>query len=100
LRINQEVYYETDPVLSIGSEDIEFLKTTAAPNHRKRARVCLHKTEQDHLHEMLITHAKNNYIPPHRHLGKSESYLILQGTMRLITFDDFGNLEKTITLSP
>lgn len=89
-RVNDEVFYTDDPLTRITANDIAFLKSEAAKTPRRRARVCAHPDVEDRLHEMLIVHAVGNYVQPHKHIGKSESFHIIEGRLRVILFDDEG----------
>ncbi len=89
--ISQEVYYNDGPLCRVTMEEIECLKTTAKKLDRQRVRLCAHPNETDLLHEMLIVHCLGNYIPPHRHQNKSESFHVIEGEADVVLFDDNGN---------
>jgi cupin fold WbuC family metalloprotein len=89
-KINDEVFYSVDNIVTFTAEDIERLKTAAKENIRKRARICAHPDENNRLHEMLIVLGRDNYIRPHRHPGKSESFHVIEGTADVVLFDDSG----------
>lgn len=98
-RLNDEVYVSKDPVTVVAAGDIAFLKEKAADNPRRRVRLCAHAAADDSLHEMLIVHARGNYVPPHRHMGKSESFHMIEGKLKIVLFDDLGNIEKVIDMA-
>ena len=91
-QLNKEVYFVTDPDAKVGHQDIEFLKRKAAENERKRVRVCVHKTMDDPVHEMILVLAKDAYAMPHKHLKKIESYHIIEGVADAIIFDEEGHI--------
>lgn len=95
---NEEVFYTLDGLVNVSVKDVAFLKERAEANHRKRARLCAHPNEQDQLHEMLIVHSKGSYVPPHKHLSKVESFHIIEGKLRLISFDDDGEIIEVTTM--
>jgi len=95
-KFTDEVYYSQDSITKILLSDIEFLKETAGQNLRKRARLCTHADVNDSVHEMLIVHAKNGYVPPHKHLGKSESFHIIEGELDVVIFGDDGKIIDVI----
>ena len=97
-KFNDEVYYSDEPVVTAGPEQIDFLKSTAAANPRKRARICAHPNTGDALHEMLIVHMGGLYVRPHKHLGKSESFHMIEGRLKVFLFDDEGNHTETVAL--
>lgn len=97
-KLNEEVFIASDSIVKLGWEQVIFLKQQAANNRRKRARICAHKTNDDPLHEMLIAISAGCYIHPHRHLGKSESFHIVEGELDLVVFNDDGMLLEVIQL--
>ena len=97
-KVNDEVFIAMDSIVKIGQDELAFLKQRAATNQRKRARICAHKTNEDALHEMLIAISANSYIHPHKHLGKSESFHIVDGVVDVVVFDDLGEIVEIIEL--
>ena len=93
---NEEVFYTTDSITCVDEQSIDFLKSKAANNRRKRARLCTHLSPEDVLHEMLIVHCKGTYVQPHKHIGKSESFHIIEGSLGVVVFDDSGKIIKVI----
>jgi len=97
-KFNEEVYYTQDTITKVTSDVIDFLKREASNNKRRRVRLCTHKDINDPVHEMLIVHAKNNYVPPHKHLYKSESFHIIEGRLQVIIFHDDGSIREVIQM--
>lgn len=97
-RIADEVLYTTQVVTRIDRSDIATLKAMAKANARRRVRLCAHPGTEDALHEMLIVHARGNYVPPHRHPGKSESYHVIEGELDVLVFDDAGTVIDVVGL--
>lgn len=97
-KINDEVFVAQDAIVKIGGGELAFLKDQARTNQRKRARICAHKTNDDALHEMLIAISAQSYIHPHKHLGKSESFHIVDGIVDVVVFDDQGEIAEIIEL--
>ena len=95
-KINDEVYVAEDPIVQADRALMESLKAQAAKNPRHRVRLCAHKDSQDRLHEMLIVLTKDVYIRPHKHLNKTESFHVIEGTASVIFFDDKGGIEDVI----
>lgn len=93
-----EVLYTLDAVTKIGNDDIQSLKSRALENERDRARLCAHTSTDDSVHEMLIVHTKGTYIPPHKHLGKSESFHIVEGRLDIVIFDDAGEVVEVVEM--
>ena len=95
---SDEVYRTKGTLAKVTEEDIVFLKLQASKNKRRRVRLCTHPGNNDPLHEMLIIHEQNTYVPPHKHIRKSESFHIIEGELSVFLFDDEGNLLETIRM--
>ena len=98
-RLSNEVFVSKEPVTTVSAADVEFLKDRARQNPRKRVRLCAHAASDDLLHEMLIVHTRGNYVPPHRHKGKSESFHMIEGVLKIVLFDDQGNATQVIKMA-
>ena len=57
-------------------------------NPRQRARYCTHSLVDDEVHEMVIYHKEGTYIRPHKHIGKTESFHLIDGEADVVFFDD------------
>ena len=97
-RINEEVLYAADDIVKADANDIEGLKRKAKLNPRKRIRICVHKDVKENIHEMLIVHGKSCYVHPHNHIGKTESFHIIEGLVDIIIFHENGEINKTISM--
>lgn len=64
----------------------------------KRSRICFHRGSADALHEMMITFHRDTYVRPHKHLSKTESYLVIDGEIELVYFDDNGVVKKRVDM--
>ncbi len=95
---NPEVFVAESDVVSVSEDDIAFLKKQALANPRKRARICAHRDSANALHEMIIAIAKGSYLRPHKHIGKSESFHIIEGVADVALFDDVGEITRVIAL--
>jgi cupin fold WbuC family metalloprotein len=99
IRQSDEVYVSETDVTTVTGDDIAFLKARAAENPRRRVRLCAHRDTADRLHEMLIVHMRGTYVQPHKHLGKSESFHVIEGRLKVLLFDDDGRHTRTVQLS-
>ena len=97
--VGEEVFYADGPITRVGRSDIAALKARAATNRRRRARVCTHPDTADGLHEMLIVHSRGAYVPPHRHVGKSESFHMIEGELDVVIFENDGAVKEIISLA-
>jgi cupin fold WbuC family metalloprotein len=98
LEINEEVLYTKESVGKISRADIDFLKAKSYANKRKRIRLCTHQDIKEIVHEMFIVHHAGNYVPPHKHLNKVESYHLIEGVFEIILFEDDGLILDIIKL--
>ena len=97
-QINEEVLYVADDIVKADANDIEGLKQKAKLNLRRRIRICAHKDVKESIHEMLIVHEKSCYVHPHKHIGKTESFHIIEGLVDIIIFHENGEINKTISM--
>jgi len=95
-KINEGVYTSKDSIVKIGKEEVNFVKRCALTNDRKRARICIHKTSEALLHEMIIAVLPDSYIHPHKHIGKTESFHIIYGEVDVVILDDYGDIVEVI----
>ena len=93
------VFYEAVDFAEVGPDWIERLKAMALSSPLRRSRLCLHRSDADSLHEMIIALAYDCLFPPHRHPTKTESYHIIQGRFVLIIFSDEGLPVRSVLLS-
>jgi cupin fold WbuC family metalloprotein len=69
---------------------IQFLKDHASSTPLRRARFCAHPAPDATQHDMLIVTHQSSYVAPHRHRAKSETFLVLEGRVDAIIFDETG----------
>jgi cupin fold WbuC family metalloprotein len=93
------VLYSRESTFATGLKELEFLRALALQSDRGRARICVHHDPADQLHEMLIVVARSSYLRPHRHLAKSESYHVIEGSMDIVCFDEQGTVTRVIPMS-
>jgi cupin fold WbuC family metalloprotein len=85
--------------------DIQFLNRTLFDSLIERARRSprlrtnhnFHSGPEDNPHRFLNVMVKGTYIAPHRHLQppKAESFLVLEGQVAILTFEDSGRIAGT-----
>ena len=100
VEINEEVLYSGAAITTLAASDIRFLKEKASGNKRKRVRLCAHPDIEDRIHEMVIVHHRGNYVPPHRHVGKSESFHIVEGRLDVVIFHEDGSIRDVVRMGP
>jgi cupin fold WbuC family metalloprotein len=97
---NAEVYYSDAAIVTADDELIAELKRLAAQNPRLRSRLCTHPDPSSGLHEMLIVHHRDAYVRPHKHLGKPESFHVIEGSARVIVFENDGRIRDVLDMTP
>lgn len=98
-RLNDEVLFADEAVVSIGPREIVLVKELAEASERRRARLCLHRAESDPVHEMLIALRADGYVRPHKHLGRGESFHVVEGAADVVLFDDAGRVVERVRLT-
>ena len=92
--VAEGIFYSRHPIPLVSAGVIEILKNSARTNSKRRARFCAHPSAQADQHDMLIVSHRDTYVTPHRHLDKSESFTILEGTAVVLLFAEDGALEQ------
>lgn len=97
--VAEGVFVALTPISTVGSAEIAFVKAQARSALRRRARLCLHRSSYDRLHDMVIALDAQTYLRPHRHDEKSETFHIIEGAASVVIFDSHGNIEQVIDLA-
>jgi cupin fold WbuC family metalloprotein len=92
------VFRQQDQVIVVGDSWIEKVKASARAEPLRRARLNLHHHESDAVQEMIIAFCDDTLIIPHRHLGKSEAFHMVEGRLDVVLFDDNGVVIQRIRL--
>ncbi|MFH0886895.1 MAG: WbuC family cupin fold metalloprotein [bacterium] len=98
MKKSDEVYYAVDETVRLSQSHIDFLKANLRHSKNGRIRICAHKSPGDVIHEMLIVFDGKSYIRPHKHVGKTESFHILEGSVDVVLFSEEGNMVEVIKL--
>lgn len=96
--MHNEVIYNTEDIFLLDHKLIAYLIDCARTNERKTARICIHKNIDEELHQMIIVHHRGNYVRPHKHPAKTESFHLIQGRLLLCIFDARGKILNKIVL--
>lgn len=97
-KVSEEVFVADEAIVQVGDADVAFLKGQALASPRRRSRICAHRSGDDALHEMVIAIARDSYVHPHRHFGKSESFHVVEGSVDVAIFEDDGTLETVVPM--
>jgi cupin fold WbuC family metalloprotein len=98
LKESEEVLYPAEEVVLVKGADVQEFKRLALLNPRKRIRLCTHRSPDETVHEMFIIHTDQTYVRPHKHIGKAESFSIIEGVVDVILFHDDGTILKVIRM--
>lgn len=98
VKINDEVFYSSGGIVNVRKAEINQLKQFAREASRRRSRLCTHEDTSSLLHEMLIVQEKDIYIRSHKHVGKSESFHVIEGEVNIVIFDDEGRILDVIEM--
>ena len=97
IKISPEAEKNVDDIIEVNLEMINYLKEQASRSPRDRYRLCLHRSNDHPVNEMVIVSNRSTYFRPHRHpKGKDESYFIMEGRMVVFIFDQEGNVINTV----
>ena len=94
------VFYTSSEFVTADDDLVAFLKQAANASPTLRARLCAHPSPQAEQHDMLVVTARGSYVAPHRHLAKSETFLVIEGEADALLFDDDGALTSTVAMGP
>ncbi len=91
----------SEPVQLIREEMFDTLAAEAGARPRLRINHNFHGSMEDNPHRFLNVMLRGTYIRPHRHLfpPKSESFVILEGRLAFLLFDDAGRTTGVHILS-
>jgi cupin fold WbuC family metalloprotein len=89
----------SEPYTVVTPQCIASLIEAASDAPLRRARLCLHCTPDDQLHEMIIAFRRDSFVQPHRHPAKTESFNLLEGELDVVFFDAFGQENSRVRLS-
>jgi cupin fold WbuC family metalloprotein len=72
----------------------------AAHAPRRRLNFNFHSGPDDNPHRFLNVFLEGSYVRPHRHRDppKPEAFLVLEGRMAVLVFDDLGQVERRLLL--
>ncbi len=93
-QLNEEVGVNQDNFISIDHKLIDSIKLRAQNNKSGKYRICIHSSDQDNVHEMLIVHKDKTYVRPHKHSKNGESLQFIHGTATAVFFNDDGSINN------
>ena len=79
---------------------IDSVVAQAKESPRLRMNYNFHESLDDKCHRLLNALEPGTVVPVHRHPTKDESFVILRGKIRVNTYNDAGEVTKSVVLSP
>ena len=95
-----EVFYNHEDLAFVNNEWIAFLKRRAQQSPLRRSRLCLHRSHNDLVQQMIIVMCRDVLFRPHRHRVKTESFHMIEGSLDIILFSDDGRPERAVRMGP
>lgn len=93
------VDFMSGDVVIIASDRLDEMERIACSNKEKgRYRICLHDSPENRQQEMIICVTKDDYSRPHKHIGMSETHIIIKGRERIVLFDEKGDILNTFIM--
>jgi cupin fold WbuC family metalloprotein len=93
-----EVYFNDQDICVVGKSWLTRLKVAANESPRGIARLCMHRSVEEPVQEMIIALRRDALFGPHRHHGKTESFHVIEGRLTVLLFNETGDLDQTIDL--
>lgn len=100
IRTSDETFYAVDGLLSITDADIAVLREEVSKTSRQRIRICTHSNVDAPLHEMFVCYTRDTAIAPHKHVGKDETFYVMEGDMDFILYNETGDVKQILPMGP
>ena len=84
----------------IDNKTLDNLTAQAKASPRLRMNLNFHQSLDEKCHRFLNAVEPGANIPIHRHPEKEESFVVLRGRIRVITYNDDGTIIENIVLNP
>ena len=87
-------------IMVIDNEILDSLTARAQASPRLRMNLNFHQSLDEKCHRFLNAVEPGANIPIHRHPEKEESFVVLRGRIRVITYNDDGTIIDDMVLNP
>ena len=90
----------TGGLQAIGRSTLDGVSEAARQSPRLRKNYNLHPSDQSACHRLFNAIEPGSYIRPHRHLhpDKDETFVLLRGSLGVLSFDDSGAVTGSVLL--
>ena len=92
-------FVHDEEIFFVDADILGKLKLAAKKDPLGRSRLCLHRSHSDTVQEMIVALRKGFYVRPHKHIGKTESFHIIEGAIVVVFFDDNGSVIRTLKMA-
>lgn len=96
--LNDEVLFASEHVRTFSASDVEWLRQKAQASPHGKMRICLHRTSDDTMHEMLVALRRDVVYPPHRCNLSEETHFIVEGAALLHIYYNDGTLKESFSM--
>ena len=79
---------------------LDQLTEQAKASPRLRMNMNFHQSLDEKCHRMLNAVDPGTVVPIHRHPTKDESFVVLRGKIKVITYNNYGSIIDSIILNP
>ena len=93
-QLNDEVEINQGDMVLLDKTWIKRIKELAQENSSGKYRTCIHQSEKENVHEMLIVHTSGAYVRPHKHRINRESLQFIEGVGTAIIFNEDGSIKQ------
>lgn len=91
---SEGVYIASQAIVKSNKSLVKMLSQIVKDGHRDSGRLLLHKSTEDTLHQMIITHSGGVYIRPHINLASDKSWHVIEGELIFVKFDGAGDINE------
>lgn len=85
-------------VKSLGNYQITKLRENIVDSKERQGRICCHQHDSSMMQEMFLSFDQGTTFPIMKHLDKSESLLVLDGSLVYRIYDDFGEIIGQVSM--
>lgn len=100
IQTSDEAFYAVDGLISFNDADMAFLRAAVLKSPRHRMRICTHANVDSALHEMFVAYTRETAIAPHKHVGKDETFYVMEGDMDFIVYNETGDVKQILPMGP
>jgi cupin fold WbuC family metalloprotein len=93
-------FFVLRPPVLIDARLIAELKQISTQRDNSNVRICLHESPEAEHHDMVALERKGRYYRPHKHFNKGDTSHMLEGRLRVFSFDTEGEVIDAVAIGP